>query len=77
MQSIIKKSLNNASSLCEVGETIDKRHEQEIGYCKLTDIKNLCFNTINDNFIEDIVDELQATLKTILNDNDISNINDI
>ncbi|CAG8845476.1 25575_t:CDS:2, partial [Gigaspora margarita] len=36
---IIKKSLNNASSLCEVKKVIDKRYEQEIRYCKLTDIK--------------------------------------
>ncbi|CAG8672965.1 22025_t:CDS:2, partial [Racocetra persica] len=36
--------------------------------------KNLCFDTIDDNFIEDVVDEPQATLKAILRDNDISNI---
>uniref|UniRef100_U9TXH1 MULE transposase domain-containing protein n=1 Tax=Rhizophagus irregularis (strain DAOM 181602 / DAOM 197198 / MUCL 43194) TaxID=747089 RepID=U9TXH1_RHIID len=39
--SIIKKSLNNASSLCDIEEAIDKRHEEEIKYCKLTDIKSL------------------------------------
>jgi hypothetical protein len=37
--SIIKKSLNSASTLCDVEEAIDKRHEEEVKYCKLTDIK--------------------------------------
>ncbi|CAG8587222.1 13788_t:CDS:2, partial [Dentiscutata heterogama] len=118
---IIKKSLNSASTLCKLEEAIDKRHEQEIRYCKLVDIKvqyitvglpyissqffsavdnvlvnfltplilslqrfqisqsftyegqrehmiseNLCLDTIDDNFIEDVVDEPQATLKAIL-----------
>ncbi|PKC53438.1 hypothetical protein RhiirA1_404320, partial [Rhizophagus irregularis] len=124
--SIIKKSLNNASSLCDIEEAIDKRHEEEIRYCKLTDIKSLhttiglphlssqffssidrviveflpplilsmqrfqisqaftyegqltsylsedlCSNnTIEDNFIEDVVDEPQTTLKALLIDMD-------
>ncbi|CAG8821602.1 45278_t:CDS:2, partial [Gigaspora margarita] len=39
--------------------------------------ENLHIDTINDNFIEDVVDKLQATLKTMLSSNDISNINEI
>ncbi|CAG8825968.1 14399_t:CDS:2, partial [Dentiscutata erythropus] len=35
---------------------------------------NLGLDTIDDNFIEDVVDEPQATLKAILGDNGISNI---
>ncbi|CAG8831552.1 9718_t:CDS:2 [Gigaspora margarita] len=62
---IIKKSLNNASLLCEVGQRV-----QMIP-------KDLCFDTIDDNFIVNVVDEPQAILKAILNDNDISNINEI
>ncbi|CAG8662539.1 13577_t:CDS:10 [Gigaspora margarita] len=37
---IIKKSLNSASTLCELEEAIDKRHEEENRYCKLTDLKS-------------------------------------
>ena len=36
---IIKKSLNSTSTLCEVEEAINKRHEEEIRYCQLTDLK--------------------------------------
>ena len=36
---IIKKSLNSASTLCDVEEAIDKRHEEEMRYCQLTNIK--------------------------------------
>ena len=36
---IIKKSLNNTSSLCDVEKAIDKRFEEEIRYCKLINIK--------------------------------------
>jgi hypothetical protein len=39
--SIIKKSLNNISTLCDIEETIDKRYKEEVKYCKLTDIKSL------------------------------------
>jgi hypothetical protein len=39
--SIIKKSFNNASTLCNIEEAIDKRHEEEVRYCKLTNIKSL------------------------------------
>ncbi|CAG8673550.1 19883_t:CDS:2 [Racocetra fulgida] len=53
--SIIKKSLNNASTLCEVE-------------------KDLCIDIISDNFIEDVVDEPQATLKAILDSTNMSNI---
>src|SRR5437763_82191 len=34
---IIKKSLNSSSTLCDIEKTIDKRHEEEARYCKLTD----------------------------------------
>jgi len=36
---IIKKSLNSASTLCDVEAAIDKRQEEEMLYCQLTDIK--------------------------------------
>jgi hypothetical protein len=36
--SIIKKSLNSASILCDVEEAINKRHKED-KYCKLIDIK--------------------------------------
>lgn len=36
---IIKKILNNASNLCEIGNTIDKKHEDELQYCKLVNLK--------------------------------------
>ncbi|CAG8812565.1 31154_t:CDS:2, partial [Racocetra persica] len=36
--------------------------------------EDLYFDTIDDYFIENIVDEPQAILKAILHDNDISNI---
>ncbi|CAG8813405.1 4174_t:CDS:2, partial [Racocetra persica] len=93
-----------ASTFCEIKEAINKRHEKEIRYCKLTDIKakystielphissqffstvnndkkkslipeDLHIDTINDNFIENIVDELQTTLKTILSTKTVFNI---
>ncbi|PKC70315.1 hypothetical protein RhiirA1_454919 [Rhizophagus irregularis] len=59
--------INNASILCDVEKTINKRHEEEVRYCKLTDIKNLLYSdTIEDNFIKDVVDKLQITLKALL-----------
>ncbi|CAB5211332.1 unnamed protein product [Rhizophagus irregularis] len=36
---IIKRSLNSTSTLCEVEEAINKRYEEEIRYCQLTDLK--------------------------------------
>ena len=36
---IIKTFLNNASTLCDVEEAINKRYEKEMQYCKLVDIK--------------------------------------
>lgn len=36
---IIKRSLNAASTLCDVQEAIDKRHKEEIEYCQLVDLK--------------------------------------
>ena len=36
---IIKKSLNSASTLCDVEAAINKRQEEEMQYCQLTDIK--------------------------------------
>ncbi|RGB28494.1 hypothetical protein C1646_767751 [Rhizophagus diaphanus] len=39
--SIIKKSLNNASTLCDIEKAINKRHKEEVRYCKLTNIKAL------------------------------------
>ncbi|CAG8826823.1 18732_t:CDS:2, partial [Gigaspora margarita] len=111
-------SLNNASTLCEVEKVINKRHEAEIRYCKLTDIKaqhsiiglphilskffsnidkllvnflplqhsipeNLCDDIISsiaiisDNFIEDVVNEPQATLKAILDSTNMFDIIEI
>ncbi|EXX67011.1 hypothetical protein RirG_118290 [Rhizophagus irregularis DAOM 197198w] len=126
---IIKRSLNSINTLCEVEEAINKRHEEEIRYCQLTDLKakyttvglshlssqffsdvdtvivefltplilslqrfqilqsftyegqliscsfdNSPSDTPDDNFVEDIVDEPQVMLKSILNDMDTSNI---
>ncbi|KAF0560331.1 protein far1-related sequence 5-like [Gigaspora margarita] len=39
--------------------------------------EDLYIDTINNNFIEDVVDEPQTTLKTILSSNYISNINEM
>jgi len=36
---IIKKSLNGASTLCDVETAVDKRQEEEIRYCQLSNIK--------------------------------------
>ena len=36
---IIKRSLNSASTLCDIADTIDKRHQEEIKYCQLIDLK--------------------------------------
>src|SRR5947207_12491331 len=36
---IIKRAVNSASTLCDVEKAIDKRHQEEIRYCQLTDIK--------------------------------------
>ncbi|CAB4423844.1 unnamed protein product [Rhizophagus irregularis] len=126
---IIKKTLNSASNLCEIGNTIDKRHEDELQYCKLVNLKahqttvglphlssqffssidivlnhfltplvllwqkfqisqsftyegclissldeNLDIETASDNFIEDIIDEPQITIKSLLSGIEISNI---
>ncbi|CAB5179408.1 unnamed protein product [Rhizophagus irregularis] len=123
------ESLNSASTLCDIAETIDKRHQEEFKYCQLTDIKvkytpiglphlssqffssvdaiivkflspfilslqryqisqsftyegqltsylfeNLQAETIDDNFIEEVVDKPQITLKAILDGIDTSNI---
>ncbi|CAB5179432.1 unnamed protein product [Rhizophagus irregularis] len=73
---IIKKSLNSTSTLCEIKETINKRHKEKIKYWQLIFclFDNSLSNTPDDNFKEDIVDKLQVMLKAILNDIDISNI---
>jgi hypothetical protein len=36
---IIKRAVNSASTLCDIENAIDKRHQEEIQYCQLTDIK--------------------------------------
>jgi hypothetical protein len=36
---IIKRSLNSASTLCDIAQAIDKRHQEEFTYCQLTDLK--------------------------------------
>ncbi|CAG8832579.1 6801_t:CDS:2, partial [Gigaspora margarita] len=36
---IIKKFLNSSSTLCELEEEMNKKHEQKSRYCKLVDIK--------------------------------------
>jgi MULE transposase domain len=36
---IIKKALNSASSLCDIEKAIDKRHEAELQYCQLVNLK--------------------------------------
>ncbi|CAG8735077.1 30001_t:CDS:2 [Gigaspora margarita] len=67
---IIKKSLNSASTLCDVEKVIKKRLEDESQYNKLI----LEIDTVNDAFIEDITDELQITLKFLLNSVEFSSI---
>ncbi|CAG8768402.1 10519_t:CDS:2, partial [Gigaspora margarita] len=82
----MKRSLNSSSTLCKLEEEMNKRHEQENRYCKLISnsqsftyeeqrehvISEVCF--ISELSDIDVVDELQATLKAILDDNGISNI---
>ncbi|PKC63175.1 hypothetical protein RhiirA1_464112 [Rhizophagus irregularis] len=34
-----QSTLNSVSNLCEIGNTIDKRHENELQYCKLVNLK--------------------------------------
>ncbi|PKK75069.1 hypothetical protein RhiirC2_774061 [Rhizophagus irregularis] len=98
---------NSASNLCEIENTIDKRHEDEFQYCKLVNLKahqitvglpylssqffssidiilnyflmplNLDIKTASDNFIEDIIDESQITIKSLLSGIKISNIIEI
>uniref|UniRef100_U9UVW6 MULE transposase domain-containing protein n=1 Tax=Rhizophagus irregularis (strain DAOM 181602 / DAOM 197198 / MUCL 43194) TaxID=747089 RepID=U9UVW6_RHIID len=58
---IIKKSLNAASTLYDVQAAIDKRHKEKLTPEDL----NLQSNTLNDNFIEDVIDEPQTTLKSL------------
>ncbi|CAB5207341.1 unnamed protein product [Rhizophagus irregularis] len=108
-------TLNSASNLCKIENTIDKRHEDEFQYCKLANLKayqitqkfqisqsfiyegylitlisslneiiiillkliNLDIKTASDNFIEDIIDELQITIKSLLSGIEISNIIEI
>src|SRR3954469_9820432 len=36
---IIKRSLNSASTVCDIAQVIDKRHQEEFTYCQLTDLK--------------------------------------
>ncbi|CAB4423179.1 unnamed protein product [Rhizophagus irregularis] len=36
---LIKKSLNSASTLCDIEKAINRRHEDEFQYCKLVDLK--------------------------------------
>jgi transposase-like protein len=36
---VIKKAVNSASTLCEVEKAINKKHEDELRYCKLVDLK--------------------------------------
>ncbi|CAB4395149.1 unnamed protein product [Rhizophagus irregularis] len=36
---LIKKSLNSASTLCDIKKAINRRHEDEFQYCKLVDLK--------------------------------------
>ncbi|CAG8558183.1 14377_t:CDS:2, partial [Racocetra fulgida] len=61
--SIIKKSLNSASILYNVEKIIKKRLDDESQYNKLI----LEIDTVNDAFIEDVSDESQITLKSLLN----------
>ncbi|CAB4384964.1 unnamed protein product [Rhizophagus irregularis] len=80
---IIKKALNSASSLCDIEKVIDKRHKAKFQYCKLANLK--AYQTTNlvdaetaiDNFIEDIIDEPQITLASLLSGIEISNIIEI
>ncbi|CAG8542181.1 3126_t:CDS:2, partial [Scutellospora calospora] len=66
--SIIKKALNSASTLCDIEKIINKRHEDKSQYCSLVSfpIEISESETINDNFIEDVLDKPQATLQSLL-----------
>src|SRR5207249_9620589 len=61
--SIIKKSLNSASTLCDVEEAINKRHEQETRYCQLTNIRDsirrLVFRISQLSFFQVLIRSLQ------------------
>ncbi|PKK75757.1 hypothetical protein RhiirC2_845744 [Rhizophagus irregularis] len=76
---IIKKAVNSASTLCEVEKAIDKRHESESQYCKLIDLKIRQTTVIesditSNDFIENLVDELQVTLRSLLSDIEFENV---
>ncbi|CAG8648866.1 11577_t:CDS:2 [Funneliformis caledonium] len=71
---IIKKSLNDASTLCDVEIAIDKSIDKVfteflssliLSWQRFQD-KNV--DTIDNNFVEDVDDELQVTLKAMLDD---------
>src|SRR6266511_5145711 len=61
--SIIKKSLNSASTLCDVEEAINKRHEQETRYCQLTNIREqhttICLPNLSTQFFQVLMRSLQ------------------
>ncbi|RIB26622.1 hypothetical protein C2G38_2162830 [Gigaspora rosea] len=86
---IIKKSLNSASILCDVEKVIEKRLEDESQYNKLVDLKapirlphlsSQFFTNIDAILlkfkidIEDVNNELQITLKSLLNSVEVSSI---
>ncbi|CAB5391680.1 unnamed protein product [Rhizophagus irregularis] len=72
---IIKKVVNSASILCEVEKAIDdKRHESESQYCKLIDLKVIKSDITSNDFIENLVDELQVTLRSLLSGIEFENV---
>ncbi|CAB5215287.1 unnamed protein product [Rhizophagus irregularis] len=76
---IIKKAVNSASTLCEVEKAIDKRYESKSQYCKLINPKAHQITVIesditSNDFIENLVDELQATLRSLLSGIEFENI---
>ncbi|CAG8820483.1 27262_t:CDS:2 [Gigaspora margarita] len=69
---ILKDTHNHKINLAQISDVIADIEQRESLIPE-----DLYINTINDNFIEDVVDELQTILKTILSSNDISNINEM
>ncbi|CAG8799747.1 8116_t:CDS:2, partial [Racocetra persica] len=70
---IIKKALNSANTLCDIEKIINKKNEDESQYF-LYSIEASELETINDYFIEDVLDEPQTTLQSLLSNMEAKNI---
>ncbi|CAG8544010.1 2600_t:CDS:2, partial [Dentiscutata erythropus] len=86
---IIKKALNSASTLCDIKQTINKRHDDESQYCKLTDLKdqhitiakaaiNIALEVNKDAELKKYDDDTEAKNATSIEDNNsIQNTSEI